>query len=320
MRYLVFGAGAVGLLLAGQLADAGCDVTLFGRPRAIRAVQRDGIFVVRQGNAHAVQRPRLSLSLGSRDRFDVLLIATQSWQVGDVLRVAAELLTPEGRVVTLQDGLDSAVAAAEGLGLDVAIAGCAVLTARQIAPSAVELVGISPLFTLGVLDGRPADSRAHLLLADLRATGARAFWSNRVMRHLWKRLALVASYGGVGVISDATVGETRALPESRMLVARAVAEALEVANAHGAALTDADHAEVLRTYTEVLAPETTSAMHRDLVCGDPSELMDQSGAVVAYGRIAGVATPIHGMILSSQLPREQRARSRREQEHGEANT
>jgi 2-dehydropantoate 2-reductase len=50
-------------------------------------------------------------------------------------------------------------------------------------------------------------------------------------------------------------------------------------------------------------------MQRDIFAGRPSELEDQSGAVVRLGGQAGVPTPVHAFVHAALLPQEERARA-----------
>jgi 2-dehydropantoate 2-reductase len=49
-------------------------------------------------------------------------------------------------------------------------------------------------------------------------------------------------------------------------------------------------------------------MQRDIGAGRPSELEDQTGAVVRLARAAGVPVPIHEALLAVLLPQERAAR------------
>jgi 2-dehydropantoate 2-reductase len=49
-------------------------------------------------------------------------------------------------------------------------------------------------------------------------------------------------------------------------------------------------------------------MQRDIGAGRPSELLDQTGAVVRLGRAAGVPVPVHEALLVTLLPQERAAR------------
>jgi 2-dehydropantoate 2-reductase len=61
---------------------------------------------------------------------------------------------------------------------------------------------------------------------------------------------------------------------------------------------------------EKLNPAATVSMARDIEDRRPSELLDQTGAVVRVGKRVGVPTPVHDFLLASLLPQEQRARGR----------
>ncbi|MCA1170189.1 MULTISPECIES: ketopantoate reductase family protein [Rothia] len=130
-----------------------------------------------------------------------------------------------------------------------------------------------------------------------------------VQRALWKKLALIASYGGVGAVTGLTVGQTRADEGTRSLVWEAIEEVRTVARAHGVEFTEEDAAEVFAVYADGFAAGTTSSMQRDLAAGRPSELEDQTGTVVARAGQVGVAVPMRGFIYRTQSAREAIARA-----------
>jgi 2-dehydropantoate 2-reductase len=51
------------------------------------------------------------------------------------------------------------------------------------------------------------------------------------------------------------------------------------------------------------------SMQKDMMEGRPSELNEQTGAVVRMGRTLGVPTPTHEKLLAALMPLEQKARS-----------
>jgi 2-dehydropantoate 2-reductase len=52
----------------------------------------------------------------------------------------------------------------------------------------------------------------------------------------------------------------------------------------------------------------TPSMQKDMMAGRPSELNEQTGAVIRMGKAAGVPTPTHEKLLAALLPFEQKAR------------
>jgi 2-dehydropantoate 2-reductase len=63
MRYIIYGAGAVGGVIGGRLAQAGFEVVLIARGSHLQAIRRDGLrMIVADGefrfNLPAVEHPR----------------------------------------------------------------------------------------------------------------------------------------------------------------------------------------------------------------------------------------------------------------------
>jgi len=59
---------------------------------------------------------------------------------------------------------------------------------------------------------------------------------------------------------------------------------------------------------DTLQPDVMASMQKDIMEGRPSELNEQTGAVIRMGRAAGVPTPTHEMIYAELSPLEQKAR------------
>ena len=103
MNVAVVGAGAVGSLVGGLLAEQGHDVTLVGRRSHVRAIQREGL---RLGGVlgDRVIRPRAREVLEQKP--DLAIFATKTQNLEEACRRTAPLL---GRrpVITMQNGVRS---------------------------------------------------------------------------------------------------------------------------------------------------------------------------------------------------------------------
>jgi 2-dehydropantoate 2-reductase len=84
-------------------------------------------------------------------------------------------------------------------------------------------------------------------------------------------------------------------------------EILAVARARRISLEDPVIGKTL-AFVDSLAPDGTTSLQRDIMAGKPSELEAWNGAVVRFGRQAGVPTPLHEFIYDSLLPQEMQAR------------
>ncbi len=308
MSVLVYGAGGIGLYLAVRLARSGTPVVLKARPDAARRSRDHPVRLIRGGVVDEVDGIEVVDGLDGR-RFDAAIIATKAWQVADAAREIGPVLTPGAPVLTTQNGVDAPTHAAEGVPAVQVLAATVVVIVRRVDLLSVELIGSEASLTLGSLHGRSPTPAAERLRETLVRAAIEAEWSPDIRTALWKKLALISSYGGVGAIGDATVGETRAVPRTRALVEQAAREVVAVANRSGARLDEDDLRDVMDVYERRFAAETTASMHRDIRGGRPSELHEQNGAVVAHAARTGVAVPTHETIYAALLPRENAARA-----------
>ena len=85
-------------------------------------------------------------------------------------------------------------------------------------------------------------------------------------------------------------------------------EVAAVARARGVRLAPEAVARALELVDKV-APGSTASMQRDIQAGRPSELFDQTGAVVRLAAEATVAAPVNGFLYAVLLPQEMAARA-----------
>ena len=86
-----------------------------------------------------------------------------------------------------------------------------------------------------------------------------------------------------------------------------IREVYQVALASGVEIEEEAAAGTL-ALIDMLPPEGTSSMQRDIMEGRKSELYEQCGAVVRFGEKADVPTPVNRFIFHSLLPLERKAR------------
>lgn len=308
LRFLVIGAGAMGMYFSARLVQAGHEVILKSRTDTDSSVD---ILLSTAGGEERISGIKVAGSLDGPVDVDAVLIATKAWQVREALADLQGRLRPATAIVTLQNGVDAPETARSLFPAAPVIASTCVVIVKRTAPWSVQILGGEAVLRAGLFDHVGADTGViRNIVSALDAGPVTAVMVEDVHRALWKKLALIASYGGVGAISGMPVGITRSNDETFSMVRKAIIECARVAHAEGINFTPADVDEVFAVYAETFDAETTSSMQRDLAANLPSELADQNGAIVQRGRKRGVETPIHTFILHSQLPRERAARSR----------
>ena len=108
MRFVIYGAGAVGGVIGGRLFEAGHDVVLIARGEHHAALRRDGLRLDSLGGTSilpmdAVDHPS-QVNWGDDD---VVLLTVKSQDTGDVLAALAAHAPASTTVVCAQNGVDN---------------------------------------------------------------------------------------------------------------------------------------------------------------------------------------------------------------------
>jgi 2-dehydropantoate 2-reductase len=312
MRIAVVGAGGVGGLIGGLLAHAGNEVAFVARGPQLAALRERGLRVESARGAFHLPRVEVSDDPASLAPAEVALVAVKGWQVREVAPRLRPLLARDGFALPLENGVDAADELARALGEERVVGGVCHVFAWIESPGVIRHVGEHLRVTLGERRGRGASPRVEALAATLRAARVDAVVSPDIDAAAWEKFLFIAAFGGVGAVTRSPIGTVRSIPESRALLTGAMEEVAAVGRARGVRI-PADAVSKATALVDSLKPDATASMQRDIQAGRPSELLDQTGAVVRMAREAGVPAPIHDVLFAALLPQEEAARRRTQQ-------
>jgi len=203
----VIGAGAIGGVLTGTLAESGADVTaVTTNPGIHAAVTERGLELVGDGARRQVEAP---VSLGTKPlleqgaKFDYVLLATQPPQVEEAARDAAPLLAETGAMVCLQNGLCEE-RIAKIVGGERVIGGVVAWGATMPEPGLYERTAQGG-FTLGRIDGAPLGSQHDGLVRALEAVGPVEVTEN-LRGKRWSKLAINCAISSIGTVGGDRLG------------------------------------------------------------------------------------------------------------------
>src|SRR4051794_28163967 len=109
MRIAVVGAGAMGSIFGGLLAQAGEEVTLIDVWReAVEAINSQGLRVEEKSGETRTIRVRATTDPADVGPVDLVLVFVKCYHTEDAMRRAAPLLGPETAVLSLQNGWGNA--------------------------------------------------------------------------------------------------------------------------------------------------------------------------------------------------------------------
>jgi 2-dehydropantoate 2-reductase len=205
MRYIIYGAGAIGGVIGGQLAQAGQDVVLIARGAHLAALRAGGLRLVTPGGE--LQPPVRVVGSPAEVGFeagDIVLLAVKSQDTEAAVSELDAAATREVSVICAQNGVDNERVVLRRRAATYGM--CIVLPATHLEPGVV-IVHAAPVS--GILDvGRyphGVDEVSERVAADLSAATFDARAEAQVMR--WKYAKLL---GNLGNALDAACG-----PEGR---------------------------------------------------------------------------------------------------------
>lgn len=171
MRYVVYGAGAIGCTVGGRLTEAGHEVVLLARGAHAEALQKSGLRLMRPDGEHQIRvETRTQFDEVAIRHDDVVIMGMQSHHFTDAIQTLARYAPPEVSIVCAQNGLDSPRVALRMFPNVYAM--CVMLPASYLEPGVVRAFGapLSGVLDLGRYPGE-TDDVATRIAADLDGAG-----------------------------------------------------------------------------------------------------------------------------------------------------
>ncbi len=328
MKFLVFGAGAIGTYVGGSLALAGNRVTFLEQPKAVVELQQRGLqldLTVDRGRwtgddpASAVYRPSSVEFVSNLDEalksgpFNIAIFALKSFDTAaflDSLVTYYSLLPP---ILCLSNGVDNEPALEAVLGPGNVIAGT---VTSSVGRRGVGDIVLERLRGVGVADGHPLS----LFVAEaLNAAGLNAHLYPRAADMKWSKMLTNLPANATAAILNMTAAEVFAHPGLFRLEMRMLRETLAVMRAHRVRVVDLPRVPVRALALGTRLPEFVArplmlkavgggrggkmpSFHIDLHSGrGRSEVEWLNGAVVRYGKERGIPTPINKILTDTLL-------------------
>lgn len=312
MKFLVWGAGAIGGTIGAYLARAKHDVTFVDRAEEhVDAINDSGLRI--EGPiAQFVSRTPAFTPEDLRGEFEHVVLAVKAQDTEAATRELAPHLSSDGYVVSAQNGLNElTIKLIVG---DARTMGCFVnFGADYLKPGVIQYAGRGAV-VLGEIDGRltPRVKELHRAFLDF---DDRAIVTTNIWGYLWGKLGYGAQLFATALTND-SIADALADPNYRDVYIDIAREVMRVAQARGitpegfngfdprAFAPDADRAVAIRSLDEMVAhnrksAKTHSGIWRDIAIRKRRTETDaQLGPIVSLGAEAAVATPLVSRLIA----------------------
>lgn len=312
MRIAIYGAGSLGTILGAFISKAGVPIELINRNKAhVDSLQANGAQVV--GTMQFTQ----SVVAYTPDRmsgtYDILFLMTKQQHNAEVVNLLKDFLSPDGVLVTFQNGLPE-MQIATVLG-EERVLGCTVAWGATLqSPGVCELTSEPDAlsFSLGAISknrSKHFDKVKELLELMGSVDVEENFLGTR-----WSKLLINAAFSGMSAVLGCTFGEAAKPRASRRIVQALIKECIDVCQAGSIRIEPVQGKDIVmllnysnsikKAFSYLIIPiairkhaKLKASMLQDIEKGKLTEVDAINGAVSAYGRQVGCPTPMNDSVV-----------------------
>ena len=313
LKVCVFGAGAIGGLMAAKIAAAeSAEVTIIARGPHLAAMQQNGLKLISEGR-ETIVHPRCVATAGEAGVQDAVIVTLKAHSLAGAARQMQPLLGPETAIVSAVNGIpwwyfykfggehdgrrvesvDPDGEVSRLLAPERAI-GCIVYPAAEVPEPGVIKHGYGDRFTLGEPSGERTP-RIEAMAKALVAAGFKAPIRPKIRDEIWVKLWGNLAFNPISALTcntlDLLTGDPgqRQVAREMMLEAQAIGEALGVRFAIDVDKRIAGAAEVGAHRTSML---------QDLERGRPMEIEALLGVIVEFAELTQLPAPVCRTVLA----------------------
>jgi len=312
MKICVYGAGAIGGLMAAWLSRAGHEVSVVARGAQLDAIRRNGLRVRSEDNTqtfrvHAESDPE---KLGAQD---YVLVTVKAQSLPAVAETIGPLLGADTSVVTAMNGvpwwffhglkgpqtrlesLDPGGALSRAIPTE-RIVGCVIHLAASTPEPGIISHNMGSKLIVGAPGGRNG-SRTRRIADALAAAGFDVAVSASIEKDFWVKLLGNVSFNPVSALTLTTADQLIQNREVKAYMVEIMREVLAVGRAVGV---DADIDPEARIDMARALGRFKTSMLQDLEAGKPLEIDGLLAGTLEIARKAGVRAPftesLYGLI------------------------
>ncbi len=312
MKYAIYDASSMGIVLGAFIAYSGIDIELINRnEHTVNSMLSKGISV--KGTANFNVKANAILPNEMEGEYDVIFLMTKHLYSDIVVRELKSFLSKDGVIVSLQKGVPEP-AIADIIGTEHTM-GCicewnATLTAPGESTLLTERESVS--FKLGRMSG-VSDDKLEEVKKLLETMGPVTVEEDFIAVR-WSKLLINATFSGLGTVMNGTYADVINDKFAKKVALRSIKECIEVADAAGINIAPINGIDVKKTFNYTnsfkksralssvskLISERTAhipGMLQNLRSGKVSGVESINGLVCKYGKENNIKTPVNDKIL-----------------------
>jgi len=285
MKIAVLGAGAMGSLFGGLLAETGNDVTLVDvRNETVEAINASGLRLEGKSGETRTVPVRATTNPADIGRVDLVIVFVKSYDTEVAIHSAEPTIKGNTLVLTLQNGWGNAAR----------IAGLTYHSATVLGPGRIQHAGRGST-VVGELIGQTGN-RLGQVVDVLNAAGFETTPTANIVQEIWSKLAMNVCTLPTSALLKTFAGQLLDHQGALDLMRAILRETVAVANAQGMALSEEERWEAITGLLKRSSGAKPS-MLQDVEKRRRTEIDVINGAVVADGKRLGIPTPYNDAMV-----------------------
>lgn len=293
MKIAIIGVGAMGSIFGAMLSGA-ADVFLIDPfEEHVKEINSKGLII--EYNNDSNKKYNITACTDTsiiKSRVDLAIIFTKSYATAQAAMTALSILDERGLALTLQNGLGNLEIIAGIVGDDRAVAGVTSHGGTMVCPGVVRHAGIGSTHIAGNQRNSEAVKR---VVETFNSAGIETDISDNLDGLIWGKLIINVGINALAAILKVENGFLDKTVEVENLMARAVWEAVNIADALNIKLPYEDPLEQVKKVCRNTAGNRAS-MLQDILRGARTEVGVINGAIVEKGREIGLSTPYNNFL------------------------
>jgi len=295
------GAGALGSVVGGFMAQAAHRVSLVGRESHMSAIREKGLAISGIWGNHHTTRLRAATSLDDLEshEFDLVLIAVKSYDTQNAVETIRSAVDSRTLICSYQNGLGNAEIIAAKYGWDQCVEARVIFGAWIPEPGSVDITVMAHKTALGVYRDTPHLQRVREVAKAMDDAGVPTEFSERIDSVLWYKLAYNCALNPLSALLDVTYGELLETEDTQAIMEDVIRELYAVGHAKGVALTPPNAEQYIHVFLHELVPSTGghyASTREDIRNRKRTEIEALNGAICRLGRELNIATPTNDLL------------------------
>lgn len=303
MRLCVVGSGAVGGYFGAKMARAGHDVIFMARGAHLEAIRRKGL-TIRDHKGEWCVRAQAEERGEGLGEMDFVFYAVKTYSNRDALPLLNTVSGDHAVVLTLQNGVDSAIEIEGAIGRGRVIGGAAYVATALVEPGRIVATGTHRRIAFGETTGDVSRVSLRSLLldtlfkeADVQSEPVPDGWVP-----LWEKYIYLAPFAAFTGAARQPIGPLWSDPDTKALMIAAFKEMEAVAEAERVRVRPGLHKRIL-AYVDSLDARVRSSLLIDIEQQKPTEVESLLGGIVRRARRRKVKTPVMDTLYAALRPR-----------------